>query len=221
MPFAQHIRMTMIGTVGPASGGGTRVEAFSYGINLSDPATAEDPVDNESQAIDLANDAKAFHGRPTSWMSDQCVLQLVKFARIGADGKYLQEPRVVEVLQPGGGGALKYPLQVALAVSLNTARRGASGRGRFYLPCPTVPFGTAQGQFDSAQVLAVAQSVATFLTAVNDQPGLEGIAPKVTVASSLGFNSDVTSVRVGSVPDTIRSRRRQLLEAYSANQAVV
>ncbi len=220
MAFAQHIRMSMIGTFGPAGGGGLRTEAFTYSLNLSDPLAAEDPVDDENQAMDLAADAVAFHGSPTAKISAQAVLQMVKFARIGPDGRYLAAPRMVEVNQAGGGGALRYPFQIALAVSLSTERRGPSGRGRFFLPSPTFNLGAETGQFPTTEIADATLAVRTFLNAVNDQPGLEGNAPRVVVASSKGFNTDVTGVRIGTVPDTIRSRRRQLVETYSAIQAV-
>ncbi len=221
MPFAQHIRMSMLGTFGPAGGGGDRVEAFSYSLNLSDPAGSVDPVDDEAQALDLAADATAFHGTPNAKISAQAVLQTVKFARIGPDGRYIGNPRSVNVNQAGGGGALKYPFQIALAVSLSTARRGATGRGRFFLPSPTFIVASETGQFLQPDINAAALAVQTFLNNVNNQPGLEGSAPRVVVASSKGYNTNVSGVRIGSVPDTIRSRRRQLLETYSPTAAVV
>jgi hypothetical protein len=142
-------------------------------------------------------------------------------ARIGPLGTYLAEPRVAFVNVQGGGQALRYPSQVSLAVSLMTETRGAGGRGRFYLPAPSGALLSNTGRMAVADRDAVAGSVKTLLDNLNDQPGLEGNAPRVVVASSKGMNSTVTAVRVGDVFDTIRRRRNGLGEVYTAALAVV
>lgn len=220
MAFAPHIRMTMLGTFGPADGSAPRAESFSYGVNIGDAVGFQDPVDDGNLADDYAADAVAFHGRPGSWISAQAVLQVVKFARIGPDGRYTDDPRIVEVNQAGGGGALRFPFQVALAVSLNTARRGATGRGRFFLPAPTCNLAANTGQFSLAETQQIAASVGQFLNDVNNRPGIDQLAQVAVVASSKGYNSAVTSVRVGTVADTIRSRRTSLNETYTPDVPV-
>lgn len=217
MPFAQHIRITASGTFGETS----TMERWSWRLNMSDPLASEDPVDDQDQMDDIVADITAFHSRPASMIGLHSRLREIKVARIGPDGKYLEDPRIAAVNVNGGqNNPIVYPPQVALAVSLGSDRRGASGRGRFYLPGPVCSFSIVTGLVSVAEVEGVRGSVVTLIEALNNQPGVEGAAPKVTIASSKGFNSDVTEVRVGRALDTIRSRRTSLLESYTAPVAV-
>jgi hypothetical protein len=157
----------------------------------------------------------AFWSRPASHIAHGGRLREVKVARIGTDGKYRGDPKAAAVDVPGGAGApvLLYPPQISLAVSLATAKRGKSGRGRFYLPCPQTSMGP-DGRISQNIQTAVAGSVRTWINDLNNWPGFDGGTPKVTIASSLGQNHDVTGVRVGRVLDTVRSRREDLVETY-------
>jgi len=56
--------------------------------------------------------------------------------------------------------------------------------------------------------------LATLLTSLNNTPGIDVSGLQVVVASTKGFNTPVTGVRVGRVVDTMRSRRRQLPETF-------
>jgi hypothetical protein len=114
---------------------------------------------------------------------------------------------------------MRYPLQVAFVVSLNTARRGPTGKGRCFLPCPGMALFPSDGLTDAATAQAAAVSFAQLVSDLNNVPGIDGVAPKVTIASSKGYNSDVTSVRTGRVFDTMRSRRRSQEELYGADVA--
>jgi len=66
-----------------------------------------------------------------------------------------------------------------------------------------------------SDVNTIRARAATMLSDINNAPGYDsGGAPTVVVASTKGYNTPVTGVRVGRVMDTIRSRRRQLSESY-------
>lgn len=212
MPYATHLRLTMRGEV---RNEGTKVEEFIYGLNLAGGGPLLDEF-NQDALNDLAADAVAFHGRPTSYIDPAAVLTEVKLARIGPDGKYTDDPFVVAVSQAGSGQSLhRHPFQVSLAVSLDTEKRGPRGRGRFYMPMPTMPV-AADGTVATVLAEEVRDSAKTFIDAVNNSPGFDLTDTRVVVASSFGTNSPVTEVRVGRVLDTIRTRRRQLSEKYSA-----
>jgi hypothetical protein len=114
-----------------------------------------------------------------------------------------------------GGTTGHLPPQCALAVSLNGVSRFSNERGRFYLPSPAVTAGTA-GDIGAGTATDISNSAASFLSAVNTAMG----GPKCAVASTKGTLTIVTSVRVGRVIDTIRSRRASLDEKYS-NPSVV
>jgi hypothetical protein len=198
-------------------------EAWTFRLNLSDPGRSINLSNTFSQDAldDLAEDARQFIQNPNANISNTCRLTLCKLARIGADGKYVEN--MFEKVMPGtrgGGPGLPHPPQCSLAISLNTDRRGASGRGRFYLPGFSGPINADTGLMEVAQRVEVESAVTGFLQAVNNAPGLDDPAPRVVVASTKGFNSDVTSFRVGRAVDTIRSRRASLEEAYGPNVAV-
>jgi hypothetical protein len=215
MAFAPHVRVTARGLFDTTSNGGEQFEQWSWRLNFSDPSGSEDPVDDEAQLADIATDISNFHGRPGSWISRAAVLTEVKAARIGADGKYIGQPRSVVLSKAGGGPSLVYPPQVALAVSLGTTRRGATGRGRIFLPAPAMSIGGNTGRISTTDRNAVAGSVAQLLNDLNNQPRIDAFAPSVVIASSKGYNTEVNSVRVGDVLDTIRTRRNEMGESYS------
>jgi hypothetical protein len=110
-----------------------------------------------------------------------------------------------------------YPTQAALVISLQSARAGASGKGRLFMPAPGRPLdpdyrldaGYCQRIAASwARVVANAQSTDT----TTDTATLGAV---VVASPTSGVLSDVTSVRVGRVIDTMRSRRNALLEDYA------
>lgn len=226
MAYAPHQRLTLSGDLGVVNG--APAEHFSFGVSLVHPAPGGDnptglDYDND-QLNDIVADSVAFFARPETRISPSAVLKQVKLAWIGADGKYTRDPFIAAVNQAGQGatggqtGTLHAP-QVALAVSLGTGQRGASKRGRFYLPSPYINLdGTLEipdGIRDDVQA-----SAAQWITDLNDEPGLDVLALTVIVASTKGFNTAVSSVRVGRALDTIRTRRRSLGENYDPPTSV-
>lgn len=214
MVYAPHRRLTLSGTLGAAS-----EEAFSFGIALDENLFTAG--DDQVVFDDIVAESQAFFSSPLLYVSPFARLRMVKLAKIGADGKYTADPLFVDTLNRAGGGSTSgtHPFQCSLAVSLVTARRGSSGRGRFYLPMPTLSVADS-GLIPFLQAQEVATTVAGWIDAVADRPGIDSPEPTVVVASSKGFLSPVTAVRVGRVIDTIRSRRRALSEAYGPEIAV-
>jgi hypothetical protein len=210
-----HIRVTAIGRLGPAGAG----ERFQYGINLRKQASAFDP--NNAAWQDLADDVSAFHGRPTSFINVGAVLEEVKIASIAPDelgrDRYTDDPIIFQYQTPGGAGTADQRLlpQSALAVSLMTERRGRTGRGRFFLPLPNVLVDSNDGwRIPAATATSIGASAVQLLDDMANQPGFDLVGLFPVVASTKGYHSDVTQVRVGRIVDTIRSRRRSLDESY-------
>lgn len=216
MPYAPHVSVSARGTF--RDGTGVIIEQWQWGLNVGRPeggpiVFGQDIVDGIGAAV------AAFHARPTSKISGKAVLEEVRCASIGADGKYNLDPLSTFHSLAGGVAGLFLPLQVTLAVSLVTDRRGPTGRGRFYLPAPAMGI-FPDARFSVADVTGIRDSVATMCTAINDQPGVDFNDQVVCVASSKGYNTPVAAVRMGRVPDTIRTRRGALDEGYTAEQAV-
>jgi hypothetical protein len=138
-----------------------------------------------------------------------------------ADGSYDQADHL-ELHSGGRALEARWPLQTALCVSLDTARAGASGKGRFFLPMPL--FNLTAGftiNVNDAQTIATAVNnmFRTWDTATEGSPSVLLGTPVVASAGGTknpgpGHLSTVTGIRVGLVPDTMRSRRNALAEGY-------
>lgn len=220
MPFAPHYRVTALGRLGAGA------DIFSYGLNMA-PDNGNGSASglqniitlNDTAWDDLAEDVRAFHGRAGTRISERAVLEVVKIARIGSDGKYMEDPRIVNVTDTPGGYtvdsdcALVHP-QLALAVSLVTDRRGPSGKGRFYVPMPVVSSEADSLLGVTADIDSIATSAQTLINDMNNSPGIDVTTLKVCVSSTKGYNTGVERIRVGRAVDTIRTRRNKLAETY-------
>jgi hypothetical protein len=214
VPYALHHRLTLAGGLGAAQGS---TERWSFRLNLSRPPSAEALADI---GADMSADAKLWVGAEAG-ICGLATLDSVKLARINELGQYSEDAFIDEFapIPFFGPLAFEFPFQVALVVSLDTGQRGPSRRGRVYLPAPVVTLEN-DGQFQAAQALAIRDRFGAFLNNLNNAGGVDAGAPRVTIASIKGFNTDVTSCRVGRVLDTQRRRRRSLPEDYSAPLAV-
>lgn len=214
MPFAPHMRMTVLGRCGSSG------ERWAWGVNFADPTVTSalgiDYTANAAVFQDLAADVKTFHENAFLGLSFEAKLESVKFATIGPDGKYTADPFIVDVVDTNGAASTVVPAQLAMAVSLTTARRGPTGKGRFYLPMPGIAVTAGSLTWSDAYRDQAQTACGEFLNNLNNAPGIDVLNLQVVVASTKGYNTAVTGVRVGRVPDTIRSRRRGLPEAFDS-----
>jgi hypothetical protein len=205
-----HKRVTFEGVFGTIA---APIEQWSFRLNLNtdSPGTGTVPTA-------LATLASAYTSHVRQHTTALARLTRVKYAEIGADGAYTSDPVLLDVDIPGTNVSTpNMPLQIALSISLNTALRGPTRRGRIFLPAPGFGTLTASGLIVNTAAQAIATGMKNFLDAINAEPQLG----RVVIASSAGYLTNVTGVRVGVVPDTIRSRREKLSEAYGATLAVV
>lgn len=230
MPYAKHIKITAICDVLVS---GVPTEIAQYGVSVIngflDVNTANPSGDDKNLMDDTANDFRTFHTSLAAAIAPQVVLREVKFATIVppppgslAQGVYATDPYIAPILNGAGTGAgARHAAQTACVVSLRTARRGPTGRGRFYVPGVTMQVGDnwAWGAGELPGFRAAAQ---TLLNNINNAPQLDSVDVnfKVVVASTKGYNTEVNGVQVGSLPDTQRRRRNGLEEAYNAPLAV-
>lgn len=143
----------------------------------------------------------------------------VAYWRAKTDGKsttgsweryFLPSPAV------GVGAATQMPLQIATVVTLDAGGPRGGRFGRFYLPMIAAPLENFRYPADVPG--NVSGRVVTALTAVNGVlSGVVGDDVELVVASGRGSgeNRPVREVRVGDVPDTMRSRRESLAEIYN------
>jgi hypothetical protein len=112
----------------------------------------------------------------------------------------------------GTEGSPSGPYEVATAVSLQTDYRGPSGRGRLYLPPPSVGAFAAGGVLSPTHVAAALTGVQQFVSSIMDATNYDAlvVSPRRLVLHT------ITSINVGKVPDSQRRRRRSQDEARTS-----
>jgi hypothetical protein len=119
----------------------------------------------------------------------------------------------------GGAGPTNAP-QVSLAATLTTnIARGRGSKGRMFLPGVGFSVG-ADGKITAAQATTIAGQIKAFMDVINaaaDVPGVVSLqSQEVTgVPFKASAANQVTGVKVGTVYDTQRRRRNNLVEIYS------
>ena len=187
-------------------------ETFSYGLSFSRLSTAGNGPEEVPQGVIDA--VTAFHSDANVGIGSQAVLTTIKLNEIDVNGRYANSGETVLAdLDPGvpGSGSTSMPPQVALAITLRTAKmRGRAHVGRFYIPRLAGAIGV-DGRLSSGQAETIAGVATTFLNSLNT--AMAGIG-RVAVMSDVGTGNEnlVTHVEVGRVLDTMRSRRRSLEE---------
>lgn len=191
-------------------------ETFSYGLTFEKSFSTELPPSTVPTGI--VDAVVAFHTRLDSFVHNAAVLKTIKFNLIGTDGRYKSESETVmeefETGHPGARGAT-FPPQVALAVTLRTAkRRGRAHAGRFYLPVGGADL-SLEGTLYAPDQEKIATSVTTFLNELNTAAA--GIG-RLAVASDVGTGAleYITHCEVGRVLDTLRTRRKSIDEVRVA-----
>lgn len=226
MPYAHNVhRVTLSGTTfGGAEQWSTGFYVGAVGEGVSNPT---------QQFADAVRTAwTAFFTNSGVSISSVYKTDNVKVAQVGVDGKTHPENVVYAPFGTpisGGGGTLVLPAQIALAASLeNAGARGLAAKGRMYLPGINITVSNI-GQLSTVQVSGILTPFKTFIDAVNAAAPL---GAKVILASQgkrakqadgsydvvpgTAVNAVVNRVRVGSVYDTQRRRRNQLVEAYQS-----
>jgi hypothetical protein len=195
-------------------------EIFSYGFQIGD--TNFQNLPSQQQADNIKGQISDFHMSALTGLQSNAIFTRLVISAIDSlgnvrknpDGSYMQRVSTVTPPTAGNGTSTQRPFQVASVVTLMTPRAGAAGRGRFYLPLPVDAI-DANGQVSSVVTQNRANAAAQLMVNVNFSLSTGTYQGVVVVASSGGFNSTVTAVKVGSVLDTQRRRRNALVESYS------
>jgi hypothetical protein len=112
----------------------------------------------------------------------------------------------------GNSNAAPLPPEVALVASLRSDTPGPSGRGRMYLPGPSVASVGPAGEVIVGAPPAIADSVALMLTVM----GQGGFTPILWSTGRL--QRIIRRVEIGNVYDVQRRRRNDLIEVRSVAQ---
>jgi hypothetical protein len=215
MPYTPHLLATFRGIFGTVL---NPIEEWSFGLRFGNAEGPLSPVAAPAPAIAaaLANAWDDFASLSSSRIGTHTVLTQVRIALIGEDGHVPVNPdgTYEQVDWHGaynGAQVPIYPFQVSMAVTLDTLRPGPSGTGRFYLPGITAATG-ADGVVLPGTVNAIADNVKTFLDACQGE--FAAGTNDLIVASSKGFNSKVTSIRLGGRLDVQRRRGADVPEQH-------
>jgi hypothetical protein len=206
-----HTRVTFEGVIGTAV-----APVENWALNINFPASVTGAAATDAALGALAQDAStAWNNSLSPIMGSDVVLNKVRVASVDdtghvhqrADGTYVQADN--GSVWAGAMAKQPVPLQTALCVSLTTLRPGPTGKGRFFLPWPALSLDADDKRIPIAQVNGVIDNIKAFLQALATEFGQDPI-----VVSSKGYTSAVTGLKVGRVPDTMRSRREDSPEGY-------
>lgn len=205
-------------------GGTIYSETWNTSLQIYPTATApidEDLLEDVAEVVRLwYTDGDADGGQ----FHSQAPLTYIKLNRIDVNGHY-QDPVSMTydypTPQPGTGAGTGVAPQIAIVATLKTNfERGLAHRGRMYLP-PATGFINpgVDGRATAASAQRIAGSVSTLINGVNAAFASWTGGPvggRVAVISNKGAGAWhlVTSVEVGRVLDTMRSRRSSLDEDY-------
>lgn len=150
------------------------------------------------------------------YWSNAAEINTIKLNEIGTNGRYVDQGNTVaEYLTTPipGTGTIKPAPQVALAITLRTAKsRGRAHAGRFYVPTPAI-LPSADGLLSAPSVLEIAGMAKDMLDDFQTALGADWM-PAVMSNVGTGTQEPITHVAVGRVLDTVRSRRTSLGEDY-------
>lgn len=219
MTYAPHFLLSFGGRL---DGEG---EIWSNNIRLGPPlgGTFGSLVNIQGALEDCAADIRTYMAAAGSGYNNITKCEWVKLNEIGPDGRYASATEANTLYTAdwegefGGTGTQQLPTSVAAAITWTTSnQRGRASRGRIFIPQPsgTISF----GRFSPAVTASMAAAAAQFIRDLANWPGLDWPnSPVPVVASNLGSPGPmvpITGVRVGDVPDTMRSRRNAMDEVY-------
>jgi hypothetical protein len=192
-------------------------ETWSCGFRVLDTVP---PVDEAASQTVCAAYAAAIAQwfEASTLIHFNAALTTVKMNWIGTNGRYIHPytSRVdYEAAVHASGNGVQYPNQIALVVTLGTGvARGLAHQGRIFLPLPSKPIDATLAALTNGDQVLYADSVKALLNTLNglDATRRISIMSKGTPKHPAGQSLKVTTVEVGAALDTMRSRRRKIVE---------
>lgn len=196
-------------------GGG--VEKWSCGLNFS--STAGTAVATQSELSTWAEAIRAGFNTANTWSPAMMGL-------LGSNGTvdrvrtyfypFTVGPAAAAGISSGisvtGTNTISFPPQCSLVISLLTGVPGRKTRGRTFWPCLTGTMSATLKRSGNPTQAVVSTSFANMLRAIADIPAASNLEPVIVSTVGGGTVTTVTSVSVGDVVDTMRSRRDSLQE---------
>lgn len=208
-----HFRFSIRGIFGDTP------EGWNYGFhfNRSVAASADAGLSDIDEAA-VSSALATFHAQ--TFFSMLSILTEWRAYVIGTNGKMEGNGPLLHEYGtpvPGGSSGSFFPPQVALAVTTVADNRGPAERGRFYLPgvrlTPAADMRISEAEADTITDATV--DMLKGISAAIDMPATIESSAAANVSGlpvGTGTKQDIDHLETGRVYDTIRSRRRSLLE---------
>lgn len=218
MPPPEHLRITYSGTLGPSVAAATEIWSCNISSSLAD---AGFPTRVSTAALALALSPHWSNLVPN--MYNVARMTNTRVAWIGADGHVVKDVTGAYVQgdfasDVPGAVAGRAPFQISWVMGLKTVVPGQVGRGRFYMPQPSLTNLQDTGRMSLGATQAANTALQGFLEDLNDTLALQA-GQRVVVASGGAPTQaippalyDVVFCEVGDVLDTQRRRRGALEE---------
>jgi hypothetical protein len=149
-------------------------------------------------------------------LSSQGTVDSFRVSYYGTDGKLADYAEGVLASPLAGQNALQLPLTAAVALSLYSEIPGRRYRGRLFWPALGLSLDSTTGRIPQSLTTALATAARTMLVSLESalDPGWDAV-PAIWSKTN-GSGVEVSQVRVGDVPDSMRTRKDALTENYSS-----
>lgn len=213
----RHFKVTLEGT------NATDQDIWTTGWRIAPSLVTESTVNYPQMAGRLLESvtgaAETFWGALQARIARGTRLNSVKVAPVDEDGRYIDnmDSVIYDWETPlRGAGTSAHPPQVSVVASLTTGtRRGNATHGRMYLPLTAIAINSDEFTIDTTNRQLIANAVKGLL---NDSLStLADVSLDPVVMSNIGSGTTrtITTVAVGSIPDTQRRRRNRFTEEYT------
>lgn len=214
----RHFKVTLEGT------NATDQDIWTTGWRIAPSLVTESTVNYPQMAGRLLESvtgaAETFWDALRGRIAQGTRLNSVKVAPVDEDGRYIDNMDSViydwETPLAGSSGTNVHPPQVSVVASLTTGtRRGNATHGRMYLPLTAVPVTSSDFTINVVNRREIAQAVVGLLD--DSLTALADVSLDPVVMSNIGSGTTrtITTVAVGSIPDTQRRRRNRFTEEYT------
>lgn len=214
----RHFKVTLEGT------NATDQDIWTTGWRIA-PSPASEPIINYPAMANtllesVTGAAETFWAAIRTRVATGTRLNSVKVAPVDEDGRYIDNMDSViydwETPLQGGAGGGTHPPQVSVVASLTTGtRRGNATHGRMYLPLTAVPISPTEFTIATNVRQEIANAVVGLLDDSLGTIADASLDPVVMSNIGSGTTRTITTVAVGSIPDTQRRRRNRFTEEYT------
>lgn len=194
-------------------------ETWSFGCHFRRHNEAgADAVNSDVNEGGVTTAVTTFLG--STFFSNKIVTDDWRMYVIGPDGKMEGNGPLLHEFTtplPGGSSGAIMPPQCSLAITLVADDRGPAKLGRFYLPGLVTALDT-DWRISAAVATSVESAVEAFLKGIAGAIDLEGLTSSEAVnvspnpVGSAGSRQGVDHIEVGRVIDTLRNRRKSMVE---------